>query len=343
MPTDRKFISVDDAESPFFVGVDVGGTNIKIGVVDDLGRPMSWLSIPTDSEKGPADGAARIGKAIKKVVSEAKLTLKDIVFVGLGTPGTMDIPAGLILNAHNLPGWDNAPIRELVSEACGKPVAFANDANAAAYGEFWVGSGQAFYSMAMFTLGTGVGGGVIIGDTLVEGENSIGGELGHMIIDYHDNARLCGCGHRGHLEAYCSATAVVKRAQEELEAGRASTLRRRNKAKLTPLIIAEEAQKDDELALEIIDDTARYLAVGIVSIMHALDPGAIVLGGAMNFGGHQTPLGQRFLARVQQEVALRALEPLSTRTTIDYALLGGDAGYIGAAGIARLTYMKKEK
>ena len=341
MPTDRKFIPVDDAEEPFFVGVDVGGSTIKIGVVDNLGRPLSWLNIPTDDQKGPQDGAERIAKAVKKAVAEAKLTAKDIAYIGLGTPGTMDIPSGTILEAHNLPGWNGSIIRDLVSEACGKSVAFANDANAAAYGEFWVGSGRAYNSMAMFTLGTGVGGGIIVGDTLIEGEHSIGGELGHMVIDYHENARMCGCGHRGHLEAYCSATAVVKRTQEALESGRPSSLKKR-RAKLTPIIIAEEAEKYDELALEIIDDTARYLAVGIVSIMHAFDPGAVVLGGAMNFGGRETELGRRFLARAQQEVALRALAPLATRTNVDYASLGGDAGYIGAAGIARLAHMKKE-
>lgn len=341
MPTERKFVSATDAEAPFFVGVDVGGSTIKIGVVDSLGQPLSWLNIPTDDAKGPQDGAERIAKAIKRAASEAKLTAKDIASVGLGTPGTMDIPNGMILEAHNLPGWNGAPIRDLVSQACGKPVSFANDASAAAYGEFWVGSGRAFNSMVLFTLGTGVGGGIILGDTLVEGENSVGAELGHMIIDYHETARMCGCGHRGHVEAYCSATAVVKRTQEAIESGRATSLKKR-RAKLTPIIIAEEAEKDDELALEIIDDTARYLAVGIVSIMHALDPGAVVLGGAMNFGGHETELGRRFLARAQQEVALRALAPLATRTAVDYASLGSDAGFIGAAGIARLAYLKEK-
>ena len=342
MPTDRKFVAVDDAQEPFFAGVDVGGTTIKIGMVDSLGRPLSWLSIPTHSETGPAEGAQRIAKGIKKAAADARLSMKDIDYVGLGTPGTMDIPTGIILNAHNLPGWNDSPIRDLLSEAIAKPVTFSNDANAAAYGEFWVGAGQAFNSMIMFTLGTGVGGGIIVGDVLVEGENSIGGELGHLIIDYHHTARMCGCGHRGHLEAYSSANAVVARTQEALDGGRPSSLKKR-RAKLTPVVIAEEADKDDELALEIVDDTARYLAIGIVSMMHALDPGAVVLGGAMNFGGHQTELGRRFLARVQQEVALRALAPLATRTAIDYATLGGDAGYIGAAGIARLAYLKKEK
>lgn len=342
MGKDRKFIAADDAEEPFFAGIDVGGTSIKLGIVDNLGRPLSWTRIPTETDEGPQQATERMAAALKKATSDAKITAREVAWVGLGTPGLMDIPAGILINAHNLPAWRDTPIRDLLSQACGKPVAYSNDANAAAYGEFWVGSGQAFNSIAMLTLGTGVGGGIIIGDTLVEGENSIGGELGHIIIDYHERARRCGCGHRGHLEAYCSATAVVKRTQEALEAGRPSSLKKR-RAKLTPVVIGEEAEKDDELSLEIIDDTARYLAIAIVTIMHILDPGAIVLGGAMDFGGSATALGRRFLARVQQEVALRALQPLATRTTIDFAMLGGDAGYIGAAGIARLAYLKHER
>jgi glucokinase len=339
----RQFISVDDAQEPFFVGIDVGGTDTKIGVVDDRGRPLSWLSIATESERGPEDGAERIAAAVREAVTKAGLTMRDIVSIGLGVPGLLDLSAGVLLVATNLPTWSESPIRELFSQACSKPVVLVNDANAAAYGEFWVGSGQVFQSMVLYTLGTGVGGAILIGDTLVEGENGCGGELGHVVIDYHENARLCSCGHRGHLEAYCSATAVVKRAQEALEAGRESSLRKRLKAKgeLTTLVIAKEAEKEDELALEIIDDTARYLAVGVVSVLHMIDPAVVVLGGAMNFGGHDTELGRRFLARVQQEVALRALEPLATRIAIDYASLGADAGYIGAAGIARMAYLKQ--
>jgi glucokinase len=342
MTTERQFIAAAEAEEPLFVGVDVGGTSIKIGVVDNLGRTINWLAIPTEGHTGPEEAAQRIATAMRQLIGESELSIKDIEFVGLGSPGTMDLSVGMILAAHNLPGWTEAPIRDLLSKACGKPVALANDANAAAYGEFWVGSGQAFRSMVLFTLGTGIGGGIIIGDTLIEGENSAGAELGHMIIDYHDTARLCGCGHRGHLEAYCSAVAVVKRTEEVLAEGRTSTLRTRIEEgqSLTPKLIADEAEEEDELALEIIDDTARYLAVGIVTVLHTVDPAAVVLGGAMNFGGNETMVGRRFLARVQQEVALRALEPLATRTTIDFASLGGDAGYIGAAGIARLEYMK---
>ena len=143
------------------------------------------------------------------------------------TPGTMDIPRGMFLQPHNLPHWHYFPIRDCVAEAFGLPTAFANDANAAAYGEFWVGSGQKYHSIVMLTLGTGVGGGIIIGDLSVDGENSHGSECGHIIIDSSPTARMCGCGQPGHLEAYCSATALVKRTQELLANGRASSLTQR--------------------------------------------------------------------------------------------------------------------
>jgi glucokinase len=196
--------------------------------------------------------------------------------------------------------------------------------------------------MVLFTLGTGVGGGIIIGDLLVTGEHSAGSELGHMIIDYNDDARLCSCNQRGHLEAYASATAVVKRAHEALDAGRASSLAKRIAAgeELSALMIDQEAERGDTLSLEIILDTAHYLGIGVVTAMHSIDPQGVVIGGAMTFGGHDAPMGRTFLARVKQEVERRAFPELAEQTTIDYALLGGDAGFIGAAGLARRDYLQ---
>ena len=164
MSQDRRFIALEEAQAPFFVGVDLGGTNIKAGVVDDRGRPLSWLSVPTDADKGPEDAAARMGAAVLQAVQKAGLEPSAIARVGLGSPGTMDIPAGMLISPVNLKGWDNFPIRDRVSHHCGLPVTFANDAAAAAYGEFWVGSGREFHSMVLFTLGTGIGCGIIIGD-----------------------------------------------------------------------------------------------------------------------------------------------------------------------------------
>ena len=344
MAHSRKFISLAQAQPPFFVGVDLGGTNIKIGVVDDLGRPLSRTSIPTEVDQGPDKAMARTNRALQQVVADAGLKAGSIARVGLGSPGTMDVARGILLSPGNLPGWWNYPIRDRLGEACGLPVTFANDARSAAFGEYWVGSGKVMHSMVLFTLGTGVGGGIIVEDVLIQGENSAGSELGHLIIDYHDSARVCSCGQRGHLEAYASASSLVKRTQEALQSGRASSLGKRiaGGAELTPLVIDEEAEQGDLLAEEMILETARYLGIGVVSAMHTIDPQGVVIGGAMTFGEHATATGRKFLERVKQEVAVRAFPALVERTTIDYALLGGDAGYIGAAGLARRAHMRKD-
>ncbi len=254
----------------------------------------------------------------------------------------MDIPAGKLIKPANLKGWDDFPLRDRVSRHCGLPVTFANDANAAAFGEFWVGSGRDFHSMVLFTLGTGIGSGIIIGDLCLDGEHSHGGECGHAIINCSPDARICSCGQRGHLEAYASAKAVVKRTIEALDAGRPSSLSNDQKVreKLTPKLIAKHAEAGDQLSLEIIMETARFLGVGITNLMHTIDPNGVLLGGAMTFGGNKSELGRRFLAEIKAEVKRRAYAVLAQRTVIDFAALGGDAGYIGAAGLARLEYLK---
>ena len=344
MAHNRQFTPLAQAQAPFFVGVDVGGTNIKIGVVDDEGRPLSWTSIATEVERGPRDAIDRIDLAMQRAIAEAGLEKSAVARVGLGTPGTMDVAAGILLTPGNLPGWWNFPIKSALAEACGLPVTFANDARSAAYGEYWAGSGRVLHSMVLFTLGTGVGGGIVIGDLLVTGEHSAGSELGHLIIDCSDEGRVCSCGGRGHVEAYASAPSVVKRTQEALalNAGRPSSLRQRIAAgeDLTALVIDEEAERGDGLALEIVLETARYLGIGIVSAMHSIDPNGVVIGGAMTFGGHNTQTGRKFLERVKQEVRARALPTLAELTTIDFARLGGDAGFIGAAGLARRDYLQ---
>lgn len=345
MSAPRHFIPLGAAQPPFFVGVDLGGTNTKVGVIDDLGRALAWHSIPTQAQNGPEQGARRMGEAVLEAIGLAGLKPAQIAAVGLGSPGTMDIPAGLLLDPPNLPGWTNFPIRDTLSRHCGLPVTFANDAGAAAYGEFWVGSGRVMESMVLFTLGTGIGCGIIVGDLSIDGQHSHGAECGHIVMDYHDDARLCSCGQPGHLEAYASAPAIVKRTEEALSAGRTSSLSARLAAgeTLTPLVLSEEAEAGDRLSLEVILDTAGYLGVGVVSVMHTIDPTGVVLGGAMTFGGHQTQLGRRFLERVREEVRRRAFPVLAERTTIDYASLGGDAGYIGAAGLARSQQQKKAR
>ena len=338
MSQTRQFISLDKAQAPFFVGLDLGGTNIKVGVVDDTGCPLSWLSVPTHPDEGPEDASARMGLAVKRAIAEAGLKPSAVARVGLGSPGTMDIPAGKLVEPVNLKGWEDFPIRDRVSHHCGLPVAFANDAAAAAYGEYWIGSGREFHSLVLFTLGTGIGCGIIIGDLSIDGENSHGAECGHIVINDADDAPVCGCGQPGHLEAYASATALTKRTREALDAGRSSSLSERLAAgdELTPKLMAQEAESGDQLSLEMILEVARYMGIGIVNLMHTIDPNCVLLGGAMTFGGTDSPLGRKFLDRIKQEVDRRAFAVLAQRITIALATLGGDAGYIGAAGIARV-------
>jgi glucokinase len=338
----RLYIAVKDAQPPFYVGLDLGGTNIKAGVVDNLGRPLSWLTIPTEVPKGAEDASRRMGQAILQVVDQAKLKPADIVRVGLGSPGSMDIPAGKLLKPVNLKGWDYFPLRDRVAYHCGLPVSFENDANAAAYGEFWVGAGKGCHSLVLFTLGTGIGSGIILGDAIVTGENSHGGECGHVVINCSEDAMLCSCGRRGHLEAYAAASGVIRRTQAAMQNGKKTSITERLAAgeELTPLMLAQEAEKGDSLAWNVILDTARYMGVGIVNILHTIDPNIVLLGGAMTFGGEGSELGRRFLAGIQEEVRRRAFGILAERTVIGFASLGGDAGYIGAAGIARLEYCK---
>ncbi len=321
-----------------FIGVDVGGTSIKLGLVDDLGRTIDTASVPTDEHLGPQSAVERTHAALSELLSSLSLDWDAVAAVGLGTPGSMDIPTGMILEPPNMPHWRYFPLRDELAALCHKPVAFANDANAAAYGEFWVGGGQKHQSMVMFTLGTGVGGGIILEGVSLDGVNSFGSELGHILIDHSDQARICVWGGgQGQLEAYASAPAVVARTQEALDAGRSSSLRERvaQGEALSTLMMAEEAERGDALSLDMILETARYLGVGIVTVVHTVDPGAVILGGAMDFGGHATEIGRRFLAQIQQEFRARAYHVVQDVTAIDFAQLGGAAGYIGAAGLAR--------
>jgi glucokinase len=323
----------------FYLGIDVGGTNIKAGVVTETGQTLAKASLPTHADRGIQHGLTVIYRTAELALSNAKLELSDIQAVGLATPGTMDIPGGWLLEPPNLPGWWHFPIRDTVQSHFQKPTVLQNDANAAAYGEFWVGAASDAHSLVFWTLGTGIGCGIIVDHMIIEGEHSHGSECGHIIIDM-DSPRVSAAGQHGTLEAFCGAKAVVQRCEEALASGRESLLndRLREDAELTPLLIAEAAEQGDCVADEVVMDTARYLGVGTTTLMHTINPSMFLFGGAMTFGRNDSPLGRRFLQAIKDEVKIRAFPVPFQRTIIDFATLGGDAGYIGAAGCARLKY-----
>jgi glucokinase len=317
---------------PFFVGIDLGGTNIKSGVVDNEGRPMSAVSIETHADKGPHVGLDNLVAAAHEAVRDSGLSWDRIAAVGLGSPGTMDLEAGMLLDPPNLPGWDNLPIRQLLAERLAKPVTFQNDANAACYGEYWVGAAKDDRSLVMFTLGTGIGCGIVVDGMIIQGRHSHGAECGHIIIEM-ESGRQCSCGAYGHLEGYASATALVKRAFEALSADPGSSLLSKlNHDDLTSRAISEAADAGDALARRLMRETAHYLAVGAVSLIHTIDPDVVLFGGGM------IAAGESFLEDIRADIRLMAFPVPAAKTRIEYAQLGGDAGFIGSAGCARFAF-----
>jgi glucokinase len=304
---------------------------MKAGVVDDHGKPLSAVSLPTEADRGPEAGLERMAETIREAMRAANRTLDEIAAIGVATPGLMDIPAGIITESVNLRGWRNVPVRDTLARVFGKPTAFQNDANAAAMGEFWAGAGKGVRSLVFFTLGTGVGGGIILDGKVLEGRNSHGGELGHVKIEM-SNPRRCGCGRLGCLEAYASALSVVKRTYEALNRpGVRSMLREvlTSRGELTARDVFAAAEQGDDLAARIVEETAYYLAIGAMNAMHTIDPDMIVFGGGM------TAAGEGFLDRIRHHVGELAFRIPAERTPVRYAQLGTDAGFIGAAACGR--------
>lgn len=341
MAYDITTIDLESAQPPFYWGIDIGGTGIKLGLVDDAGRTVEFEKLATRESEGAAAAVERITESVQEIEKHLSV-IGNVPHIGLGAPGPMDLAGGLLVAPPQLPSWWGFAIVDALESSLGRPISFLNDANAAAYGEFWLGSGKEDSSMFLLTLGTGVGGGAIVDDELVNGVNSFGSECGHMIIDPSPDARLCVWGGgRGHLEAYASASAVVDLTRTRLTQGRESALTGLlggNDSELTAKKVYDAAMAGDSLAIEIVDETAKWLGVGITSIVHLFDPGSIVLGGAMNFGGADSAIGERFLTGIQQEFKDRTFPNVYEGTSIKFATLGANAGYLGLAGYARKAH-----
>jgi glucokinase len=351
----RVLLAASEASIPFFVGVDVGGTSMKIGLVDDLGRSVqvgeldldgvnrSFVAIKTESD--PRGAVKLITESIRTMFNRLGVREADCFGIGFGVPGTMDQKTQCLRELPNLCGWNGFPIARCLSEGIGMPVVFCNDANAAAYGEFWVGSAAGYPSVALLTLGTGIGCGIIVDGRAVNGFNGYGGECGHLIIDHSKEGMLCGCGVRGHLEAYAGALGVARRTLQLTNYKRSSIrdhITPETRLSDVPRIVYKEAEKGDALAMEIIIETAHYLALGITSILHTIDPACILLGGAVTFGGKDSAVGRRFLQSVIDDVNNYTFKAIADNLVIDFPVLGSDAGYIGAAGLARKEYADKK-
>ncbi len=321
------------SQNRFYIGVDIGGTNIKVGVVSSLGETICKLEVPSILTAGPGVGLEHLYRTITNVVADSEVPWEDIGGIGVAAPGTMDIPNGIVFHPFNLEGWKNLPLRNLIAEKFNKKTILQNDANAAAYGEYWKGAARDARSLMFWTLGTGIGGGIVMDGKIITGAHSHAGECGHIIIQMQGGPKSPH-GIHGSLELYAGARALVRRCEAALVSGARSIINDQLKAgqTLTPLLIAACASEGDELANRLVMETATYLAIGSVNIIHTINPEMILIGGAMTFGKDDTELGQRFIQTLRQEVKAHTFPIPAERTQIEYAALGKDAGYIGAAG-----------
>ena len=310
------------------IGVDFGGTNIKVALVDRDGKILGKRVAPSDPQRGSDTVIGEMAALASTLLTESGLTSGDVVGAGLGSPGPLDLKAGTIIRSTNLPGWQNVAIRRELSDRLGLRVYLANDANAAALGEFWAGAGRSGGDLVMLTLGTGVGGGVVHRGRLVEGHFDNAAELGHMIVVV--DGLPCGCGQHGCLEQYASAAAVARRVQAAIGDGEESVLASQVTAgePITSQHVAEAAKSGDALSLRIWEDACVHLAIACVNIQHVLNPKYIVLGGGM------AQAGAILLNRVVKHFKDRTWSLCDDAPEIVQAQLGYDAGVIGAAALA---------
>ncbi len=307
------------------VGVDIGGTKVAAVLLDEHGRMLARMKVPTRAEGGFATSLAQVVSVVREMLSRARAKGLSVHALGVGCPGPLDPRAGVVYRPPNLPGWDEVPIRSLLEEETGLPVCVDNDGNLAALAEAAFGSGRGVGHLVYFTLGTGVGGGVVADDKVFYGKRGAAAELGHLVVEA--GGRPCRCGGRGCLEAYVSGPSLVRRTKEALEAG-AYSVYLRPEQELTPARVTEAARAGDPLAKEIWEETIAYLAAGVVSAVHAFDPAMVVIGGGMAAIGDMLFLPLRGLV----EKWVMAYPGRGLR--ILPSCLGTDAGVVGAAWLA---------
>ena len=363
-------------KTKYSIGVDLGGTDIKAGLVSSAGDISCRVVVSTDVEiGGPKVVAERIAEAVRQVLAKVETAGIDIrskksegtkqsslssaresetddaaceISVGLGSPGLIIAETGVVHFSPNFPGWSDIPLVNYVNTELAKlhipkhavktdkhktykPIlrGMDNDVNAMTLGELHYGAGVGYKSLVALTLGTGVGGGVVIDGKVYHGSQNTAGELGHTVVE--PDGRYCGCGNQGCLEAYAGAKNIVERIQNKIDAGRSSSLSAAAKdgSALTPRTIAEAAQAGDELAIEIFAETGRYIGIALTSIAHILNPQIAIIGGGIAEAGEKL-----LFTPIRTELSKRAMD-IPAQMKIVKAHLGNDAGIVGAAMLAR--------
>ncbi len=311
----------------YYLGVDLGGTNIAVGLVTEDGKIIASDSTPTLAEREYPEIVADMAKVCKKVVADAGVDMSEVASIGIGSPGSIDSENGVVLYANNLK-FNQAPIAAELKKHIDLPVNIENDANAAAYGEY-IANGNGADDFVFITLGTGVGGGIIIDKKLYKGFNGIGGELGHITLVH--NGKMCSCGNPGCWEAYASVTALISQTKEAIEKNPDSLMAKiaEENGEVSGRTAFNAAKAGDAAGQAVVDQYRDYVASGLVSIINIFQPERIVIGGGISREG------EYLLAPIREYCDKYGYNKILKKADIQVATLYNDAGIIGAALAAR--------
>ncbi len=305
------------------IGIDVGGTNVKIALVDEKGSILYSNSVPTRAEMGYEYTVNNIKQAIRDLINETKAT--KIEGIGFDFPGQIDYKNGVVRLAPNIPGWVNIPIAKIIEDEFKIPTRIDNDVHCAALGELKFGAGKDCENFICMTVGTGIGSGIVINGKLVRGASNAAGELGHIKLQMHDGP-ICGCGDYGCLEAFASGPSIVKMATEYIMSGKSTKFREMaSGGEITPFIVAEAAKQGDPVAKRIFTIMGEYIGFGLTSVVNLLNPEKIIIGGGV------ADAGDILLDPIKETIKKRAMVVAGSAVEVVPAQLGNTAGVIGAS------------
>lgn len=309
------------------IGIDVGGTNVKIALVDKSGKIIYSNSVPTYAKMGYEYTVNNIKQAIKDLMKETNTIAKDIDGIGFDFPGQVDYKTGVVKLAPNIPGWVNVPIAQMIEEEFHIPTRIDNDVRCAALGEMKFGAGQGCENFVCITVGTGIGSGLVINGQLVRGASNAAGEIGHIKLQMKDGL-ICGCGDTGCLEAYASGPSIVAMAQDYIKGGKSTKFREMAAAEggeITPYMVAKAAEAGDPVAKRIFAIVGEYIGIGLTSVINLLNPEKVIIGGGV------AEAGDLLLDPIRKTIKERAMVVAGSAVEIVPAQLGNSAGVIGAS------------
>ncbi len=308
------------------IGIDVGGTNVKIALVDGEGKIIYSNSVPTYAKMGYEYTVNNIKQAIKDLMKETNTNSKEIQGIGFDFPGQVDYKTGVVKLAPNIPGWVNVPIAKMIEDEFHIPTRIDNDVRCAALGELKFGAGKGCENFVCITVGTGIGSGLVINGKLVRGASNAAGEIGHIKLQMNGGP-ICGCGDTGCLEAFASGPSIVAMAQDYIRGGKSTKFRELAGVdnEITPYIVAKAAEEGDPVAKRIFEIVGEYIGIGLTSVINLLNPEKVIIGGGV------AEAGELLLDPIRRTIKERAMVVAGNAVEIVPAQLGNSAGVIGAS------------